>query len=42
MAAGFSPPVGAAPCLGLLTLDEILDALQGLRVREVAPPSRVR
>jgi hypothetical protein len=42
MAGGFVPPAGATPCMGLLTLDEILDALQGLRVREVAPPSSIR
>jgi hypothetical protein len=42
MAAGFAAPPGAMPCMGLLTLDEILDALQGLRVREVAPPSSIR
>jgi hypothetical protein len=42
IAAGSGPPAGATPCLGLLTLDEILDALQGLRVREVAPPSSIR
>jgi hypothetical protein len=42
IAAGFAPPPGARPCMGMLTLDEILDALKGLRVREVAPPSSIR
>jgi len=42
IAAGFTPPPGAGPCMGILTLDEILDALKGLRVREVAPPSSIR
>lgn len=42
MAAGFVPPAGAMPCMGLLKLDEMLDALQGLRVREVAPPTSIR
>jgi len=42
IAAGAPPPPGAMPCMGLLTLDEILDALQGLRVREVAPPTSLR
>ena len=40
IAAGFAPPAGATPCLGLLTLDEILERLQGLRVREIAPAVR--
>jgi hypothetical protein len=39
IAAGFAPPPGASPCMGMLTLDEIVQALQGLRVRQVAPPS---
>jgi hypothetical protein len=30
------------PCMGLLTIDEIMDALEGLRVREVAPPTSIR
>ena len=42
IAAGATLPAGAGPCLGVLTLDDILDALRGFRVREVAPPSRVR
>ena len=42
MAGGIVPPAGATPCVGQLTLDEILDALKGLRVREVAPPSSIR
>ena len=40
IAGGFVPPAGAMPCLGLLTLDEILEPLQGLRVREIAPAVR--
>lgn len=42
IAEGFEPPPGAMPCMGLLTLDEILDALKGLRIREVAPAVRGR
>ena len=42
IAAGFTPPPGAGPCMGMLSLEEILHALQGLRVREVAPPSTIR
>lgn len=37
IAAGFVPPAGAGPCLGLLTMDEILEPLKGLRIREIAP-----
>jgi hypothetical protein len=40
MAGGFAPPAGATPCLGLLTLDEILEPLKGLRIRELAPAVR--
>jgi hypothetical protein len=42
IAAGSGPPPGAMPCMGLLTIDEIMDALEGLRVREVAPPTSIR
>jgi hypothetical protein len=38
IAAGLVPPAGAQPCLGLLGLDEILEPLKGLRIRELAPP----
>ncbi len=34
---GFTPPAGAMACMGLLTLDEILEPLKGLRIREVSP-----
>ena len=37
IAGGFNPPVGATACMGLLTLDEILEPLKGLRIREVSP-----
>ncbi len=40
IAAGYAPPAGATACLGLLTLDEILEPLKGLRVREIAPAVR--
>jgi len=40
LAAGFVPAAGATPCMGLLTLDEILEPLQGLRIREIAPMQR--
>jgi hypothetical protein len=40
MAGGFTPPAGATPCVGLLTLDEILEPLKGLRIRELAPAVR--
>jgi hypothetical protein len=40
MAAGFTPPAGATGCVGLLTLDEILEPLKGLRIRELAPAVR--
>jgi saccharopine dehydrogenase-like NADP-dependent oxidoreductase len=35
LATGTALPVGAMPCMGLLTVAEYLDALQGLDVREV-------
>ena len=38
IAAGFQPPAGAMPCMGLLSVEEILAPLRGLRIREVAPP----
>ncbi len=34
IAAGKPPPAGATPCLGLLTVEEILEPLQGLSIRE--------
>jgi hypothetical protein len=37
VAGGFTPPAGAMACMGLLTLDEILEPLKGLRIREVSP-----
>ena len=37
IATGFVPPAGAQACMGLLTLDEILEPLKGLRIRELAP-----
>ena len=32
---GFNAPAGATACMGLLTLDEILEPLKGLRIREI-------
>lgn len=37
MAAGFVPPKGAMPCMGLLSVEEILEPLQGLSIRELPP-----
>ena len=37
IAAGFVPPAGAQPCMGLLSVDEILGALKGLRIRQILP-----
>ena len=37
LARGESPEIGARPCMGVLTTKEILDTLQGLSVRELAP-----
>jgi hypothetical protein len=36
IAAGFVPPAGAQACTGLLTVEEILEPLKGMRIREVA------
>lgn len=36
IAAGVVPAPGAQACMGLLSLDEILEPLKGLRVREIA------
>jgi len=40
IAAGVALPVGALPCMGLLTVDEIIDTLKGLRIRELAPAAQ--
>jgi len=37
IAAGFVPPAGAQTCMGLLSVEEILGALKGLRIREILP-----
>jgi len=37
IAAGYLPPAGAQPCLGMLSVEDILGALKGLRIREVLP-----
>lgn len=37
-ALGQGPEPGARPCLGMLTVEEILDPLQGLRLREIGSP----
>jgi len=36
-AAGATLPVGAMPCMGLLKVDDILETLKNLRIREIAP-----
>jgi saccharopine dehydrogenase-like NADP-dependent oxidoreductase len=37
LARGEIPEAGARPCMGVLTVKEILDTLKGLSVREIAP-----
>lgn len=37
IASGHVPEPGARPCLGMLTVKEILEPLQGLSLRELAP-----
>jgi hypothetical protein len=37
IAAGFVPPRGAMPCMGLLSVEEILEPLKGLSIREMPP-----
>jgi hypothetical protein len=37
IASGAKPPAGAMPCLGLLTVDDIMQPLKGLSVRELPP-----
>jgi len=37
IASGNVPAAGAAPCLGMLSLEEILEPLKGLSIREFAP-----
>ncbi len=37
LAAGSVPEPGARPCMGVLTVKEILDTLKGLSIRELAP-----
>jgi len=37
LAAGQALPPGAYPCMGLLTVEELLEPLKGLSVRELAP-----
>ncbi len=37
IAAGFVPPRGAMPCMGLLDVEEILEPLKGLSIREMPP-----
>jgi hypothetical protein len=37
LARGEVPEAGARPCMGVLTVKEILDTLKGLSVREIAP-----
>jgi hypothetical protein len=37
LAAGHVPAPGAYPCMGLLTVEELLEPLKGLSIRELAP-----
>ena len=37
LAAGQTLPPGAYPCMGLLTVEELLEPLKGLSIRELAP-----
>jgi hypothetical protein len=37
LAAGQVLPAGAYPCMGLLTVEELLEPLRGLSIRELAP-----
>jgi len=37
IAAGWNPPAGAMPCMGLLTVDELMAPLKGLSIREWPP-----
>ncbi len=37
IAAGAELPVGAMPCMGLLDVQDVLDTLKGLSIRELAP-----
>jgi hypothetical protein len=37
IASGATLSAGAMPCMGLLNVDEILETLKGLRIREYAP-----
>jgi len=37
LAAGAALPVGAMPCMGMLSVDDILETLKNLRIREIAP-----
>jgi saccharopine dehydrogenase-like NADP-dependent oxidoreductase len=37
VAAGRAPPSGAYPCMGMLTVEELLEPLKGLSIRELAP-----
>lgn len=39
LAAGQALPPGAYACMGLLTVEEILEPLKGLTIRELAPPN---
>ena len=39
LAAGGAPTPGAAPCMGMLTVDDLLEPLKGMSIREIEPPS---
>jgi len=39
IAAGQQLPVGATPCLGLLSVDDLMEPLKGFSIRELQPPA---
>jgi hypothetical protein len=41
IAGGAPLPVGAMPCMALVDVDEMMDTLKGLSIRELAPPGLI-
>ena len=39
IAAGQHLPVGATPCMGLLSVDDLMEPLKGFSIRELQPPA---
>jgi saccharopine dehydrogenase-like NADP-dependent oxidoreductase len=39
LASGQAVPAGAMPCMGLLNVDELMEPLKGLSIREFPPPT---